>query len=301
MSLNLEFDALEHVSPWVEMGAYEALWCRRGVNFKKLAEEYFADPRNLPSHFVEPRESEKYRDEVFEIMGDHRFGLRLRGTGDYPAGLLDAKYPAELIYYQGNWDLIHGRKVSIVGTRKPSQEGIQRTKKLVRALVEDGFTVVSGLALGIDTIAHTETLEQGGRTIGVIGTPLSETYPKPNAGLQDEIRTSQLLISPVPFIRYSKQHPKQNRLFFPERNIIMSALTEATIIVEASDTSGTMHQAKAAIYQNRKLFILESCFHNPDITWPARFEAEGAIRVKDYEDIRDHLCQNQYDSDKLLR
>ncbi|EFK6515218.1 DNA-processing protein DprA, partial [Escherichia coli] len=96
-------------------------------------------------------------------------------------------------------------------------------------------------------------------------------------------------ISQVPFHRYLEQDYRSNRIFFPERNVTMSALTEATIIIEASETSGTLTQARAALAQGRKLFILESCFRNPSITWPARFEAQGAIRVRNYEDIRRHL------------
>ena len=80
-----------------------------------------------------------------------------------------------------------------------------------------------------------------------------------------------------------------NRLFFPERNVTMSALTEATIIVEAGDTSGTLIQARAALHQGRKLFILDSCFRNPSISWPQKFADKGAIRVMDYDDIRQHL------------
>jgi DNA processing protein len=77
----------------------------------------------------------------------------------------------------------------------------------------------------------------------------------------------------------------QNRFFFPERNVTMSALTEATIIVEAGETSGTLTQARAALYQGRKLFILNSCFEREDLTWPARFEAQGAVRVREPDDI----------------
>ena len=77
--------------------------------------------------------------------------------------------------------------------------------------------------------------------------------------------------------------------FFPERNVTMSALTEATIIVEAGETSGSLIQARAALHQNRKLFILNSCFQNPKLTWPAKFAKMGAIRVSEYEDIKRHL------------
>ena len=89
--------------------------------------------------------------------------------------------------------------------------------------------------------------------------------------------------------RYETQGYRQNRLFFPERNITMSALTEATVIVEAGETSGTQVQARAALQQGRKLFILDSCFRNPRLTWPYRFAERGAIRVADYDDIRRHL------------
>jgi DNA processing protein len=144
---------------------------------------------------------------------------------------------------------------------------------------------VSGLAAGIDTAAHTATLEAGGRTIAVIGTPLGVYYPPENRSLQDKIAHDFLLISQVPVLRYLNQKVPQNKLFFPERNVTMSALTEATIIVEAGETSGTLTQARAALYQGRKLFILDSCFQRNDLTWPLTFERRGAIRVRKTEDI----------------
>jgi hypothetical protein len=88
----------------------------------------------------------------------------------------------------------------------------------------------------------------------------------------------------------AQQHPGTNRYFFPERNITMSALTEATIIVEAGETSGTLIQARAALQQGRKLFILDSCFTNPALTWPEKFVKRGAIRVRDYDDIKTALA-----------
>jgi DNA processing protein len=159
----------------------------------------------------------------------------------------------------------------------------------VRHLVGDGWTIVSGLAEGIDTVAHTTALELGGRTIAVIGTPISEVYPKANADLQARIAKDFLVVSQVPVERYGRQIWKVNRGFFPERNITMSALTEATIIVEASNTSGTLIQARAALRQKRRLFILDSCFKNPDLTWPKAYAEKGAIRVENYNTIKDAL------------
>ena len=82
------------------------------------------------------------------------------------------------------------------------------------------------------------------------------------------------------------QDYRRNRSFFPERNVVMSALTEATIIVEAGQTSGTLIQARAALKQGRKQFILDSCFRDRHLTWPARFASKGAIRVAEYDGIR---------------
>jgi len=145
------------------------------------------------------------------------------------------------------------------------------------------------LAEGIDTAAHQGAIAAGGQTIAVIGTPLGQAYPKANAALQDLIAKEYLLISPIPVERYDAQNFRTNRFFFPERNKVMSALTKATIIVEAGETSGTLVQAKEALRQGRKLLIMKSCFERSDLTWPARFEKEGAIRVDSYDEVRRQL------------
>jgi len=292
--LALDFGDFEAraVSPLKEMGAYEALWDEQGATFKTISEKISARPDALPSDFVPSTKAREYAAFVLKRFQDaaiKRFGVRVHGAGEYPEKLRDALYPVELLYYQGWWDLVDSRSVAVVGTRKPSKEGLARTRKLVRHLVKDGFTVVSGLATGVDTEAHTTAIKEGGRTIGVIGTPLTHNYPKENAELQRLIAEKFLLISQVPVRRYENQSYRYNRIFFPERNVTMSALTEATIIVEAGETSGTLIQARAALHQGRKLFILDSCFQNKELTWPQRFAEKGAIRVTDYDDIKRHL------------
>ena len=283
------------ISPWREMGAYEALWAYAKVWFKSIAERFRAHPGSLPSDFFElhgaeiPKWYAEKAHALFEKGGVKRYGIRLYGAGEYPEKLRDAEHPVELLYYQGYWDLVETRCVAIVGTRKPSSEGEKRTEKLVKRLAHDGFTVVSGLAAGVDTIAHRTAISIGAPTIGLIGTPLATVYPRENEELQAVIARDHLLISQVPVCRYSEQDWRTNRGFFPERNVTMSALTEATIIVEASDTSGTLIQARAALKQNRKLFILDSCFHISGVKWPHAYEKRGAIRVGDYGDIRKHL------------
>ena len=285
------------ISPLREIGAYEALWDEDGASFRTIAQKFRSHPGAVPSDFVPDEKIDQYAKRVVQIVsraGLEAFGVRVHGGGEYPARLRDAADPVELLYFQGWWDLAGDRRsVAVVGTRKPSANGIARTRKLVKRLVADDFTIVSGLAKGIDSVAHSTAIDAKGRTIAVIGTPLSVSYPKENRRLQKVIAEEFLLISQVPFCRYQRQPPKINKFFFPERNITMSALTEATIIVEAGETSGTLVQARAALRQNRKLFILDNCFKNPNLTWPEKFAARGAIRVSDYDDIRQHLLDSQ--------
>lgn len=287
---------LRAISPLMEMGAYEALWDKPGTTFKTLSEKFAARPDAVPSDFVTHTKAHEYADFVqmrFREADVTRFGVRVHGAGEYPQKLRDAAHPIELLYYQGWWDLVESRSVAVVGTREPTKEGIARATRLVKELVKDNFTIVSGLASGIDTIAHETAIEKGGRTIAVIGTPLSQVYPKDNAELQRKIAREFLLISQVPVKRYERQDYRRNRLFFPERNITMSALTETTIIVEAGETSGTLIQARAALNQGRKLFILDNCFRK-GLSWPQKFADKGAIRVVDYDDIRKQLSPTTY-------
>lgn len=280
--------ALAPISPRRELGAYEALWLEKGATFKTLADRFAIDAEALPSDFVPAQLAEQCAAEVMAKLkqaGVHQFGVRIHHAGDYPGKLRDARHPVELLYYRGAWEITETRCMAVVGSREASPDGVRRAERLARELVDRGFTIVSGLARGVDAAAHRAAIARGGRTISVVGTPLGTCYPKENRELQEEIARDHLLISQVPVLRYSKQAPQHNRLFFPERNVTMSALTEGTIIVEAGDTSGTLTQAKAALHQGRKLFILDSCFHRTDITWPARFEAEGAVRVRTPDDI----------------
>jgi DNA processing protein len=278
----------------LEIGAYEALWSETGASFKTLADRFREQPGARPSDLVPEDEARKVGARVLARLRDRtdvRFDVRVHGEVDYPERLRHATHPVELLYFQGAWELITTRGVAVVGTRKPTPEGVRRTGQLVRSLVADGFTIVSGLAEGVDTAAHQAAIAAEGQTIAVIGTPLGHVYPKANAELQDQIARDYLLISQVPIERYEAQNFRVNRFFFPERNKTMSAISEATIIVEAGETSGTLIQAREALKQKRKLFILNSCFEMPELTWPRKFEQEGAIRVREYGDIRRELVR----------
>jgi DNA processing protein len=281
------------IVPVRELGAYEALWARDKSSFKSLADLFREHPGSVPSDFVQAAEAEQYSRMALGTIraaGIKHFGIRVHGAGEYPLKLRDAAHPVELLYYQGNWDITNTPCVAIVGTRKPSEDGQRRAAKLAACFVKANFTVVSGLAQGIDTVAHTAAIAAKGLTVAVLGTPITASYPPQNASLQQEIADDHLVISQVPIVRYSRQSAHGNRFFFPERNVTMSALTQATVIVEAGNTSGTLIQARNALQQGRKLFILDNCFRNPELTWPEKFLARGAIRVTEFAEIMSHLA-----------
>jgi DNA protecting protein DprA len=144
-----------------------------------------------------------------------------------------AQARADYLYYAGNLSLLKRRAVSVVGTREVTDDGRARARKLARELAAAGVLVVSGLAKGVDTAAHTSAIDAGGATAAVIGTPLEKSYPAENAPLQEPIYREHLLLSP-----FGPGEPvyKAN---FPARNRIMALITDATVIVEASDSSGT--------------------------------------------------------------
>lgn len=175
------------LSPLVEMGAYEALWLQPGTTFPRLAELFRRHEDALPSHFIEPEVAQEAARATLESLhraGISSFGLRVHGAGEYPAKLRDARNPVELLYYRGWWSLVESPCVAVVGTRKPSSEGLRRARSLTKKLSAEGWTIVSGLAAGIDTAVHRTALATGGRTIAVVGTALTSVYPRENQELQ---------------------------------------------------------------------------------------------------------------------
>jgi DNA processing protein len=192
--------------------------------------------------------------------------------------------PARL-YLAGDASLLaRGPRVSVVGSREASPEGLARARTLAKALAEREVIVVSGLAAGIDAAAHVATIEAGGHTIAVLGTPLDESYPKANAGLQERIRREHLLVSQ--FAPGTAVTPRN----FPIRNRTMALLTDATVIVEAGEKSGTLHQGWEALRLGRLLFLMESVASDPALSWPQEMIHYGA-QVLSRDNLDDVLTE----------
>jgi len=275
-------------SPAMEVAAYECLWLKFHTE-AKLARIFEKHGHERP-YFVAQREGVSSNDlrlafqKLTATMPFDQFSALFHRDFDYPQPLRDARNPLEILYYSGNIDLLSSKSVAVVGARKATEDGKRRANRIARILVRHGITVMSGLAAGIDAAAHAGAIEAKGETIAVIGTPLNESYPKENAQLQKLISSQFLLVSHVPFLYYGQHDWVINRRYFPERNKIMSALSRATIIVEASESSGSLIQAKAALEQGRKLLILKSCFER-GLPWPKKFQQLGAIRIDTEDDL----------------
>jgi DNA processing protein len=177
------------------------------------------------------------------------------------------------VYASGDTSLLKRRCVSVIGNREVSPDGAARARRVAKELVLSSVVVVSGLAKGVDTEAMATTLRNDGKTIGVIGTPLDKAYPAENKRLQEQVYRDHLLISPFAFGQ------RVFRSNFPVRNRLMAVLSDATVVIEASDTSGTLHQAAECVRLKRWLFIAKSVVDNPTLSWPSKFLPYERCRV----------------------
>lgn len=200
----------------------------------------------------------------------------------WPFNEAERKHAPKELFVAGDQDLLRaGPAVAVVGSRKATRAGLARAEKLARLLVERGVIVVSGLAEGIDSAAHRAAIANGGRTIAVLGTPLDQCYPAENRALQDEIMRDHLAVSQF------ASGTKVGRHSFPIRNKTMALIADATVIIEAADGSGTLHQGWEAIRLGRPLFLAKSLFDAADLRFPAELAGYGAeaLTEETFEDL----------------
>jgi DNA processing protein len=203
---------------------------------------------------------EARRIQLLTVLDDG-YPDNLRGVHDRPP----------LIFVVGRLQPADARAVAVVGARTPSPRGIAAAAAIAAHLAASGYTVASGLAAGIDTAAHTAALKAGGRTVAVIGTGLDRSYPPENADLQREITERCAVIS-----QFWPEAPPSRRSF-PMRNAVMSGLTLATVVVEASHTSGSRMQARLALAHGRPVFLLRSLVN--EHPWASEFATKPGTHV----------------------
>ena len=276
-----------------EMYAFEKIFAL-DLSFKKLTDElkFYSKAskfwkeklKEQPKYEEINQKVESYLDKIFQ---NRDFIIAIKDHAQFPNKEFKNHiiHPVPVLYYKGNPDILENEKISVIGTRNISSMGKKRTKSLIEKIKtyskkkSINIAIVSGLAKGVDTVALETAIDNGLKVIGVIGTPINEYYPKENKSLQDKIAREHLLISHVPFYRYKKEHFKEKKLHFIERNSIMAALSKVSIVVEASETSGTRSQARDCIKNNRKLFFLKSCYES-EIRWIKNYiDSEKAILI----------------------
>ena len=201
----------------------------------------------------------------------------------YPSQLAQLRDAPPVLYVKGEPDVLGAPQLAMVGTRNPTPTGVSHADSFARALVQHGLTVTSGLALGIDAASHTGTLAANGRTIAVLGTGIDQIYPRQHVSLADKIVENGALISEYPL------YSALRRENFPRRNRIISGLSLGTLVIEASQRSGSLITARYANEQGREVFAIPGSIHNPQSRGCHALIKQGAKLVETINDILEEL------------
>lgn len=204
---------------------------------------------------------------------------------NYPAKLKNIYAPPITIFAKGDISLLNSKSIAIVGSREPSKYGIYVAEKFSKELSKEGITIVSGLARGIDTFAHVGALTSFGKTIAVLGSGIDVVYPKENAKYYREISEKGLIISE--YIVGTAPESKN----FPQRNRIISGLSDGVLVVEARKNSGTMITTDFALEQGKELYVIPGNITSNLSAGTNNLIKEGAKLVTDvYEILEDLNC-----------
>jgi DNA processing protein len=259
--------------PWQ---LYAELVEERGSALALLDEEATPDPNQ--ASLLPPDNASLLEQVQREIAAWERDGYQLLTILDdgYPENLRAVHDRPPLIFAAGRLEPADARALAVVGARKASSAGRTAAAKIATHLAEQGFTVASGLARGIDTAAHTAALAANARTIAVIGTGLNRCYPPENAELQRTIAARGAVVS-----QFWPDAPPTRRSF-PMRNATMSGLTLGTIVVEASETSGSRMQARLALAHGRPVFLHANLLE--EHAWAREFAGRPGTHVVETPD-----------------
>ena len=232
-------------------------------------------------------------DRTLEWLEQPRHHILTLADPDYPRALLDTYDPPLLLYAHGNKGLLSNPCLGIVGARSPTAGRLDNARAFARHLATQGWSIVSGLALGIDTAAHEGALQagpEGGNTIAVLGTGIDIVYPARNRGLAHQIADHGLIITELPL--GTRALPYQ----FPKRNRIVAGLCRGILVVEAARQSGSLITARLAGELGREVFAIPGSIHSPLARGCHALIRQGAKLVESADDIHDELRQPQQGS-----
>jgi DNA processing protein len=276
----LAINKIENVGPvtvkrlWEGFGSIEKAWKAgkedifriEGINRK--AAQAFAENRDKIDLEAELETARKADVKILTLEND-----------EYPVNLINIYDPPPVIYVKGQLPKIQEKSVAIVGTRKASRYGNETARKLAYELATLGFTIVSGMASGIDTAAHKGALEAGGKTLAVFGCGVDVIFPSENRNLSEQIKNSGALISEFPM------GAKPDKGSFPRRNRVISGLSLGVIVVEGHYDSGAMITAKYAVDQGREVFAVPGNVELDQSKGPHWLIKNGAKLVESVDDV----------------
>jgi DNA processing protein len=198
---------------------------------------------------------------------------------DYPKRLLELADRPPVLYVRGRWPVPEENLLGIVGTRRASSYGFEVATRLTKDLVHRGLGIVSGLAAGIDACAHRTTIQEGGWTIAVLGHGFGFQFPKENAWLFDDLARQGTLVTEFSY------HTRPQPRYFPQRNRIISGLSQGVLVIEAGDHSGALITARYAAEQGRDVYVVPGSIFSPWSIGCHRLIKEGAKLVESAEEI----------------
>lgn len=235
------------------------------------------------SFVIESCKDEKYLEDELNKIKKKNIEILTLNDDKYPANLKNIYDPPILLFVKGNISSEDNNAVAIVGSRKATHYGLKAAYELAKQLAQKGITVISGMAKGIDTAAHKGALDAGGRTIAVLGCGLDIVYPYENRILMNEIIKNGAVVTEYPL----GTAPEAKN--FPRRNRIISGISLGTIIVEASQRSGSLITADFALEQNREVFAVPGQIYTKQSEGTNNLIKQGAKLVTSVEDVLEEL------------
>lgn len=251
-------------------------------NIHKLSipelQELLSISRGKASSFLRKFVSKTLQEETIKIFS--KYNILTIIDDNYPSMLKTIKDPPLVLYTLGNIKILNSPPLlSVIGTRNPSKSGREKVERIVSPILEKKWTIVSGMALGIDSFAHELTLDLKGNTIAVLGSGFNHIYPKRNIDLFNRIKKHGLVITEYP------PETRPARYHFPERNRIISGLSMGTLVIEATLKSGTLITVDQALDQGREVYVVPDSPLVRQAEGCNRLLQEGASMVLEGEDI----------------
>ncbi|WP_349410484.1 DNA-processing protein DprA [Pseudalkalibacillus sp. SCS-8] len=289
--LNQVKDRLVYLSSYVGLGRTQMLHLMRedahlskvfSMKAEDIMKKYHIHGTKA-SHIVDERNQEHFLSRIEGYKNEMIQVLTIMDRA-YPTLLKEIYDPPLVLYFKGDVKLLsQPLMISSVGTRYPSENGKRSLEKILSPLIESGWTIVSGLAYGIDYLSHKHALQLSGSTIAVLGSGFHHIYPKEHIGMAEEIASKHLLLSEFP------PGQKPAKWQFPLRNRIISGLSRGTLIIEARRKSGSLITGDQALQQGREVFAVPGSILEPRSEGTNHLIQQGAKLTTCAQDILDEL------------